>query len=252
MKPSGFCLSLLTGVILCSSSCIKELNPKDILNDLQKSKTFKGPEVGVGQGFARSFITLSHNGVPQELGIVFTDEALSGLPAVNKPYVLELHKEALDATPFTHVALGWSANGHPLPGSSIGPHFDVRFFMLTLAERLAIPAPPAPPFFILPPNGYMPADYFSDAPIPQLGMHWTDKSFDNPVKHEMILGSYNGMFAFISPIVLLTELQARQSHSIPFSQPQLFAKHGYYPTRYKIYADEKQRHYVTLSAFVWR
>jgi hypothetical protein len=260
MKSVYLCLSLVTGATLLFTSCKKEISPineadaaiSSKANQSLKFNTFKGPEVEVGEGYARSFIVLSHTGVPQELGVMLTDEALEGLPTVNTPYVLELHHKAVEATPFEHIAMGWSANGHPLPGTFIGPHFDVRFFMLTLAERLAIPAPPAPSLFVLPPTGYMPVDYFADVPGPQLGMHWTDKTFSNPVTHEMILGSYNGMFTFVSPIVLRTELQGGQSFSLPYSQPQLFAEHGYYPTVYNIYEDGKQNHYVSLSAFVWR
>lgn len=219
-----------------------------------KDKTFNSPQVEVGNGHARSFITISHTGVPQELGVIFTDAALSGLPAVNAPYVLELPNQALQTTPFNHIALGWSANGHPLPGSFIGPHFDVRFFMTSLEERLAIPAPPSPGFLNLPPPGYMPSNYFTDAPVPMLGMHWTDKSFITgvPVNHTLILGTYDGKFKFVSPIVVRTDLVSGQSFSISYAQPEKFARHTYYPTKYNIYKDQKQMHYVTLSHFVLR
>jgi len=217
--------------------------------------TFKGPEVVVGEGYARTFITLSHTDVPQELGIVFTDEALTGLATVNTPYVLDFHHKALEATPFKHLAMGWSANGHPLPvGAFIPSHFDIRFFMMSLEDRLAIPAPPAPSLFVNPPAGYMPADYIADAAAPQLGRHWAPNNFTagQTVNHTMILGSYNGSFNFVSPIVRLTVLSSGTSASLPYSQPQYFAEHGYYPTKYNIYEDDKNRHYVSLSDFVWR
>jgi hypothetical protein len=219
-----------------------------------KYNTFKGPEVEVGDGIARSFATISHAGVPQEIGVVFTNEALSGLATVNTPYVLEFHHKALEVTPFEHIALGWSANGHPLPGTFIGPHFDVRFFMMSLADRLAIPAPPSPGFSNFPPAGYMPANYFPDAPAPMIGMHWTDKSFvaGVPVNHTLILGTWDGAFTFVSPIVTRADLLSGQSFSISYAQPQSVVKHSYYPTKYNIYVDEKQMHYVTLSDFVWR
>lgn len=250
---------------LTFSSCKKDVAVEGKKDDLfevagkanqdMKFNTFKGPEVKVGNGYARTFLTRSHTGVPQELGVIFTDEALSGLPATNTPYVLEFHHKATESTPFTHVALGWSAHGHPLPeGAFITPHFDVRFFMMSLEERLAIPAPPAPGFSVLPPTGFMPANYFPDAPALQVGRHWTDKSFiaGVPVNHTMILGSYDGAFTFVSPIVVVTELAQGTSVSLPYSQPQFFAKHGYYPTQYNIYEDRKKQHYVTLSNFVWR
>ena len=140
------------------------------------------------------------------------------------------------------------------PGAFIPSHFDVRFFMMSLEERLAVPAPPAPALYVLPPAEYMPANYFSDVPAPQIGMHWTDKSFvaGVTVNHAMILGSYNGKFTFISPIVVRTELVNGTTVSLPWTQPQAFAEHGYYPAKYNIYEDDKKRHYVTLTDFVWR
>lgn len=252
------CLTFLTFI-----SCKKEYTLKNeptktaTLNRSDPEtmyNTFKGPEVAVGNGYARTFIMRSHTGVPQELGVVFTDEALSGLPATNTPYVLDFHPKALESTLFQHVALGWSANGHPLPGTFMASHFDVRFFMMGLEDRLAIPPPPAPALYVLPPTGHMPVNYFSDVPGSLIGMHWTDKSFvaGVPVDYTMILGSYNGKFTFISPIVTRTTLANGANVLLPWTQPQLFADHGYYPTRYNIYADDKNQHYVTLSDFVWR
>ncbi len=265
MKRLISSLYLLIGCTLVLCSCQKEQslqsNEENVFSPVAlkadastQYNTFKGPQVEVGNGYARSFVTISHAGEPQELGVIFTDEALAGLPEVNAPYVLELHNKALESTPFKHIALGWSAHGHPLPGTSIAPHFDVRFFMMGLTERLAIPAPPAPGFTNLPPTGYMPANYLPDAPAPQIGRHWTDNSFlpNVPVTHTMILGSFDGAFTFVSPIVVKTELESGQSFSIAYTQPLLFAQHGYYPTRYNIYKDGFQRHYVTLSNFEWR
>lgn len=247
-------LSAVSLFLFVFTSCQKETNPFPHSDAGTKYNTFKGPEVVVGLGYARSFTTISHTGVPQEMGVMFTNEALSGLPEINTPYVLELHNKALAATLFEHISLGWSAHGHPLPGSFISPHFDVRFFMMSLADRLAIPAPPSAGFTTLPPVGYMPANYFPDAPVPQLGLHWSDKSFTAgvPVNHTLILGSYAGKFTFVSPIVVLTDLVSGQSFSIPYAQPQSFAVHGYYATRYNIYQDGKQNHYVSLSDFVLR
>jgi len=250
-------LFLLIGSTLFLFSCRKENIIKDVkdLISPEKDNTYKGPNVTVGNGLARTFITVSHDGKPKELGIIFTHEAHSGLPATNTPYVLELPKKALETTPFKHVALGWSANGHPLPNNSyMGPHFDIRFFMMTNQERLAIPAPPAPEFFNLPPPGYMPANYFPFLNVVQLGLHWTDESFASgaAVNHTMILGSYAGKFTFVSPIVTQTELASGQRFSVAYAQPRFFAEHGYYPTRYNIYEDDKGSHYVTLSHFVWR
>lgn len=258
-------LFALTVIILFSISCQKEQNLKDkatqssigksSANQQTKYNTFNGEEIEIGNGYAHTFLTQSHTGVPQELGIVFTDGALSGLPTTNTPYVLNFHHKALESTPFKHLSMGWNFTGHPLPGGAFIPsHFDIRFFTISNEERLAIPAPPAPSILLLPPAGYMPADYVSDAAVPQIGVHWSPNNFTSgsTVNYTMILGSFNGNFTFVSPIVTRATLANGTEVSLPYSQPQYFAQHGYYPTRYHIYQDDKKRHYVTLTDFVWR
>ncbi len=90
------------------SSCQKE-NLYDEVKELfspTKDKTYKGPQVQVGNGHARTFLTINHKGVPKEIGVILSHDALSGLPAINKPYVLELPRKAFEMTPFKHVAMG--------------------------------------------------------------------------------------------------------------------------------------------------
>lgn len=267
MRLTIFSVCLIVGSTIVSSSCQKEHGLSNKANDIAASKqapnikadtkynTFYGPQTAVGAGNARTFGTISHTGVPQEVGVIFTNEALSGLPSVNTIYPLEFHNKALEATLFEHVALGLSAGGHALPPSgAIGPHMDVRFFMMTQEERLAIPAPPAPGFDVAPPPGYLPANYALNAAVAMIGRHWGDNIFTagQTVHHTMILGTWNGQLTFVNPIVTLATLASGQSYSVNYPQPQFFAEHGYYPTRYNIYEDDKGRHYVTLSDFVWR
>ncbi|MBI1780319.1 MAG: hypothetical protein HYR66_02975 [Sphingobacteriales bacterium] len=211
MKQVKNKLLMAATAIVLLSSCQKEQNLKNETFEtsiasssaVQKSKynTFNGDEIIVGNGYAHTFVTQSHTGVPKELGIVFTDEALSGLPTTNAPYVLDFHPKALES-----------------------------------------------------PAGFMPANYIADAAIPQLGVHWAPNNFTSgsTINHTLILGSYNGSFTFVSPIVTRTTLASGVSVSLPYAQPQYFAQHGYYPTKYNIYEDDKNRHYVTLSDFVWR
>ncbi|MEJ7673127.1 MAG: hypothetical protein WKF59_10540 [Chitinophagaceae bacterium] len=191
--------------------------------------------------------------MPQEIGAIFTDEALSGLPDVNTLYSLQFHHKAIEATPFEHVLLGLSAHGHVLPPSGqIAAHFDVRFMMMTEEERLVIPAPPSPGFDA-PPSGYLPANYVQNAAIAQVGRHWSYSTVaGTTVNHTMVYGTWNRELTFINPIVTLTTLASGASYSVAYPQPQYFAEHGYFPTKYNIYEDDKGRHYVTLSDFVWR
>jgi len=182
-----------------------------------------------------------------------SDDVLSALPDTNFNVTLPMHLKAKEITPFDHLFITWAAKGHPLPGTFIGPHFDVRFFMTSLEDQLAIPAPPAAGFTNLPPTGYMPESYFPDAPIPKLGLHWTNKTFSDPVTKALILGSYDGKFTFVSPIMILDVLKSGQSVSIPYAQSQYFAEHTWYPTKYNIYMNnDTHKHYISLSGFVLR
>ena len=230
------------------------------LNSCKKSvtvdksdKTFNGPEVQMGSGMAHSFITISYEGVPKVIGIEMTNEVLSTLPDNNFSIVIPMDAKAKETTPFDHLFVTWSAHGHPLPGTSIAPHFDVRFYITTSEKRAAILAAPAPELNTFPPAGYMPVNYFPDAGGPPVGMNWTDKTFSNPVTNALILGSYNSEFTFVAPIMILDVLKSGQSISIPYAQPQYFAQHKWYPTTYNIYMDNAtQKHYVTLGGFVQR
>lgn len=252
MRLSTLNLCFVIGSIFVLSSC-KKTPIKDNTN--------KGPEVQVGNGQARTFVTINQKAVPQEIGVMVTDEALSGLPTEDVLYTLELPQKAIGATPFNHVVLGLSAHGHPLPPSgSIGPHFDVRFFMMTKEEREAIPAPatsgyPAGGGFdVSPPAGYLPNNYVMNSAKAKVGRHWSQSitTPDTTVNYTMAYGTWNGAFTFLAANVTLATVQNGTNISVPYPQPQYFAKHGYYPTKYNVYKDDKGNHIINLSDFVWQ
>lgn len=252
MRLSTLSFSFMVSGVLLFSSC-KKSNETDT--------TYTGPEVQVGNGTAQTFATFSPTGEPKEIGVILTKEAFTGLPSTNTLYSLEFDTKAKEGMLFNHVALGLSATGHGLPPSgNIGAHFDFRFFMMTVAERLAIPAPstsgfPAGGGFdVAPPSGYLPANYAMNAAISQIGRHWGENVFHtgHHVDHTMILGTWDGQLTFINPIITLPTLTSGQRQSVAFPQPQLFAKKGYYPTKYNFSKDDKERHVVTLSDFVQR
>ena len=102
-----FRLFLLLGCSALLFSCQKEISSKQNertvsaaaagkSNQDLKFNTFYGPQVQVGDGKARSFITISHTGVPSEIDIEMTSGALTGLP---------LHQKAQNATPFDHLVI---------------------------------------------------------------------------------------------------------------------------------------------------
>jgi len=98
--------------------------------------------------------------------------------------------------------VGLSAHGHVMPPDGfIGPHFDVRFFMMTEEERLAIPAPPAAGFDVIPPSGYLPPNYVKNSAQAQIGRHWAENIYTagQTVNSAMVYGTWNGQVTFLAP-----------------------------------------------------
>lgn len=250
-------ISLLMILFICLTGCKKyDITISGKPGAENKDQTFYGPQTKMGEGTARSFLRLNYKGVPQEIGVEMTDAVLKNLPTENFTVALPFHEKAKDNTPFDHLYITWAANGHPLPGTFIGPHFDVRFFMVPLEEHVSIPPYATDPtgFDNHPPAGFMPASYYPDAPVAGLGVHWTDKIYNNPPTKAMILGTYNGKMTFISPIAILDVFTVGQTFSLPYDQPQYFGQTGkYYPTKYNIYRNNTTlKHYVSLTNFVKR
>lgn len=88
----GFCAALLLRL------------PVDTLSAGNAAPTRFGEARRVGQGRARSWVTLDARGRPLALGIEVTDQALSGLPPHNEEYVLSL-PAGVAMPPYNHMAL---------------------------------------------------------------------------------------------------------------------------------------------------
>lgn len=250
---------LFTALLSCQKETLSEPAEESTemvakANQSTKYNTFKGPQVEVGSGYARSWIRISHTGVPAEIGVEMTREALT--PGEHGgSFVLPLHHKAIDATAFEHVVVDWNPHGHPPSGIFTVPHFDFHFYTITNEERMAIPIYPMAmaAFDNLPPDGYMPASYTPDpGGVPQMGKHWGNRSVaPGTFTKTMTYGSYNGELAFIEPMITQQVLVSGAEFSLPYAQPTLFAEHTWYPSRYNFYV-KNGKYYVTLSDFVLR
>lgn len=235
-----------------------------------KLVVFKGPQVALGYGKVRSWISVDSNGHPSEIGIEITPEAFKNLetdnsksvPPEGETIVVPLQLKATELTPFDHIGMNWNPHGHEPAGVFDVPHFDIHFYMISVEEQLAIPAwstQTDAAFNNYPAPGYMPADYFTP-PGPataeaQMGKHWlpADLGAYLPFSKIMIYGSYNGKFIFVEPMITLDYLLSDVDFSANYSQPEHFEKAGNYPTKYNIYHDTLTGNtYVTLSDFVIR
>lgn len=266
-------LILLSATIV--SSCLKEQSSlsrethrmtDEADKDLKQrgmTNTFKGPEVHVGDGKVRSFIVISHSGVPQELGFELTHSVMQGLPSSGEnSYIIPLHQKSLTVTPFDHMELDWNPQGHPPVGIYTVPHFDFHFYKISLAAQLAIPAEDnttAALFNNYPPAGYLPAGYVpGPGGVAQMGLHWLDVTsgefHGSPFTKTFVYGTYNGEVTFYEPMVTKAFIESTSYSSADFRQPLYFAPSGsYYPTRYNVYTDPSTgNYYVSLSNFIWR
>lgn len=236
----------------------------------EKLNVFKGPEVQFGYGKVRSWISVDRDGNPNEIGIEMTPEAFKNItdeedkkiPADHSTIIVPLHLKARQFTPFNHIGLNWNPHGHIPEGVFDVPHFDMHFYMISVADQMAIPAwspETNDAFNNYPPDGYMPEDYFTppgDATAePQMGKHWLPINLGDylPFSKIMIYGSYDGNVIFVEPMITLEYLLSNVNSSTPYSQPEHFQKPGNYPTVYNIRHDPKTGNtYITLSDFVAR
>lgn len=271
MNPRLFhSLLLAVGLACLLFSCKKEVATKELAVEEfagkavqdQKMNTFKGPNVEVGNGTVRSFISISHTGVPVEIGFEMTATSFTGLPAGGEnSFILPLHQKAKEVTAFDHLELDWNPNGHPPPGIYSLPHFDFHFYKITVAEQMAIPpysVQTASLFDNFPPAGYMPQGY-GPAPggVPQMGKHWLD--FTSPefngqtFTKTFIYGSYDGKVIFYEPMVTKAYIETTTSSTTAIRPPLYFSPvNTYYPTKYNVYTDAATgKHYISLSGFVW-
>jgi hypothetical protein len=231
----------------------------------QTNTKYFGAPVQMGNGTTKSWLTVSKEGVPQELGIVMTKTAINNLPESHDAatFSLALPPEAKSLTPFDHIVINWNEHGHA-PFFYQSPHFDFHFYMMSLAERLAIPSYADAPagFDNNPPAGYLPPTFIAPpgGEEEQMGKHWVDANAPElpwnggaPFTKTFIYGTYNGEVKFIEPMVTLATIQSGVASSTPFPQPALFTKQKYYPTVYNIYKDNVGQTYnITLSGFVLR
>ena len=153
-----------------------------------KSGTFFGPPQSIGDGTAKTYVTVDNAGNPTEVGIRMSAASLNGLPTEDavppRMLILALPAQA-SATAFDHVMLNWNSHGHE-PAELFGkPHFDMHFYMIDPASVEKInPSSPdftTRPLICLTPK-YIPLDYVTppgspaENTVPAMGLHWVDRT----------------------------------------------------------------------------
>ncbi|MCK7558346.1 DUF5602 domain-containing protein [Chitinophaga sedimenti] len=216
--------------------------------DDSKGGTFKGPELQLHDGKARSWVKLDEKGNPLQIGVTITDAAFNSVPfpAGEMPghnmansLSLQLPKQA-SSMPFKHIGLDWNPAGHEPPGIYDKPHFDFHFYMISQAERMQIPTydQDSLKFKNSPAPAYLPASYANfGGGVPQMGAHWVDLNTPEikppfNFTETFFYGSYNGKVIFLEPMIthdFIKNVNASFTRDIP--QPAKFQVSGYYPTK---------------------
>ncbi len=226
------------------------------------------PTASVGQGNVRLYVEMNSDDTPAAVGILLDATALDGLPDGQvgdghdheRSTILQIPAAAKAAgLPFDHLSLDWNPHGHEPDGLFTLPHFDVHFYMVPEAARMAWM--PTDPLFgqkglTMPAAKYIPQGFFTPPgtePVPMMGTHWVDATDPTyapagPGFSEVFIwGSYDGEVVFAEPMItraFLKNLPASGStHEETLAQPEAFAKPGYYPTRYTVKYDGKRHQY---------
>lgn len=223
-----------------------------------KTVTYQGQAVRMGNGSAHTVVHTDASGKPHAIGIVFTADALEGLPAAahagpghDVPYVLPMPEKG-PKTVVDHAVINWEPSGHPPPKVYDVPHFDFHFYLIGQAERESIrfnsendSGEPSqqPPQELLPQGYIVPPG----TAVPQMGVHAIHPAGaefqGQPFSATLIYGYYNQRLTFIEPMASLDFLQSRPSFSAPVNRPARYSKQGAYPSSYTIHYDAASKTY---------
>jgi hypothetical protein len=248
----------------------------------------------LGKGAVSTYAEFDAGGAPRALGIAFSAQALDGLPAGgsdrhhcfdrNKDGVVDPATECLQAyelvlplpdevarradIPFKWVLLNWNPHGHIPPGIYDSPHFDVHFYIDTIADVFAIESGPCGPEFVRcdqfetarkpVPANYMHPDYKDvEAVAPAMGNHLVDLTgpeFNKqPFTRTWIYGTYGGKVTFYEEMVTRAFLLSRPSTCFPIKTPPAVELGGFYPTASCLRHDARTGEYtVSMERFVLR
>jgi hypothetical protein len=193
----------------------------------QAPRVMEGPRAPLGNGTAFAWVALNAQGAPASIGVSVSDEALAGLPAEMQAVTLELPAAARQAG-YDHVGLDWNPHGHEPPGVYDTPHFDFHFYRISVAERDRID-PSDPEFDVklarAPAQGFMPPGYVQ-APggVPRMGAHWVQANAPEftggRFERTLVLGSDDGQFIFVEPMVTREFLLSRTEVTLPVQTPE--------------------------------
>jgi hypothetical protein len=221
-----------------------------------------GPSQPLGNGTAKTYVTLDAAGQPTEVGLRLSATALDNLPQNTGPAdaIMLAFPDQAAGTPFNHVMLNWNPQGHT-PVELFGkPHFDVHFDMVDMAAMQAI-NPDDPQFAAkaehLPDAKYVPQDYVvppgppvAAQAVPGMGVHLLDSTDSTLVpgtynfQQIIVEGVWDGRYTFTEPMITREWLLTQPTLQGDLKQPQAYQQTAAYPTTYSIHVDPQTKDYV--------
>lgn len=227
-----------------------------------RSGTYYGDAVSLGDGTVRTFVTRDADGRPLSTGLLFSEEVLTNLP-MDMPSMGPAHETTLTlprqarGLPFDHVSVDWNPMGHEPEGMYTQPHFDFHFYMMTETERNTID-PMAADFEAKagrqPEASFLPARHvLAPAAVPRMGNHWIDATAPElngqPFSTTFIYGTWDGKLTFLEPMITKAYIESvrdlsEQMVQKAIPQPMAVQRSGYYPTSYSVQYDATEKTYA--------
>jgi len=240
-------LALAAAAGLAVMASTEDPKKEDVLD------TRYGPVTTLGNGTARTYVSVDSRGVPVAVGVALSEGVMQGLQTGHDHHenVLSFPDEAGD-TPFQHVTLGWNPAGHEPAGIYDLPHFDMHFYTVSDEDRRRM-SPEDPQFQEkgerLPGPDYVPNGYVAmpDVLVPMMGNHLLDPTSPelngNTFTETLIYGSYDGELIFIEPMITKVWLETRPEHTEALKLPARYPSAGLWPTEWTARFDEATREY---------
>lgn len=247
------------------------------------ARTSYGAAKSIGNGTARTYVTLDAAGKPTSVGIALSEDALANLPMVPhapspSAVMLELALPTdAPVTGFDHIMVDWNPLGHePAPIYTL-PHFDFHFYSATSAQVMAImPTDPqyAAKAASFPSAQYVPTGYVAAsvlggttaaaATVPMMGLHWLDTTAPElqpppagkTFTQTFIYGSYDGKFIFLEPMITkayLESIKTTAGMTRDIGTAAKVATPGYYPSTFSIRFDVPTKEYrISVDKLTYR
>lgn len=253
-----------------------------------------GQSWGFGNGTVSTYAEFTNDRVPSAIGLAYSAGALEGLPTSNSDQHHCFDRDAngtVDGTaeciathetviplpdavatrsdiPFKWVLFNWNPVGHIPPGVYDVPHFDVHFYIETIANVFAIKDGPCGPEFVqcdqfeiakkpLPAN-YMNPDFKDvDGVVPAMGNHLIDLTgpeFNGERwTRSRIFGAYDGEVTFYEEMLTLAYLLSQPNVCDPIKSHPAVSISGFYPSQVCIRHHETTGEYtVSMEDFAYR